>query len=298
MDAFTVAIAPGNSVRDSGMAVAAAKAGFDGDTIVAESILDPINGVHAALFAVRRKADGAVFARLSEWTLAGRDSVHITFRDEPEAFPSYRLATLEVLSALSPTIDHESLIWRDRSRWTLAEAGLLRAPDLINQPAASADAPLVPAAEATFKRAHDIPVPQNPTAQTDVAHRDPEAPARTETKRLRLLVDRAPHCKVASSTGAQYLNLSGYARDGARGFIRMVAFGPVAQKLADRLAEVVEAHGTAALTVEGRFSDRRQFKIAAFVSVEPTAERIPQRQNSTTPVEPATATTPAQEPSL
>ena len=274
MSGYTIPIAPGNSLRESGLSLAIHKAVLDGDSIVAQSVLDTVNGVQAALFAVKRKSDGAVFARLSEWMLESHDRLHITFRDEPEAFPPYRMATLEVLARLTPATEPESLAWRDRSRWALAEAGAF---DLS---AARSEQTSEHATTAVQENARGDSETRPASDQVG------QAAAKPKASRLKLLIDRPPECKASQASGSIFLRFNGYALEGARGFVRLIAFQPVAEPLSRQITEAMSESGAAMLAVEGQFESKggqRQFKISSALSAEPTQEQIPQRTKTDRP---------------
>jgi hypothetical protein len=277
MDTFDVQIAPGTYLDDAAMNMASFKSATAGETIVATAKIESGRGLNAAFFAIQRKSDGAIFARLAEWTMSSDAKLHINFRDETEGFPEHRAADLSILQKLTPTTDVPSLIWRDRARFELAQAGAFRPVETAAAPNSSAGQSSSGSTkpQQVLQRTRELPAPQQAAAEKT------ESPAKAEKRGLKILVDRTPGLQPASTGGNTFLRFTGYIVETAR-FVSLIAFGAAAKRLAADIGKAIEKSGGAELEVEGTFEQKRgrgrsAFRIHSFSNLQASELKIPER---------------------
>lgn len=256
---------------------------YEGDEILASTPLQTANGKEGCIQAIKRPNNGTVFARLIEWSPIDDKFMRLEVYDEPEGFPLHRLASLEVLARLSPTTETEHLIWRDRSRHALAEAGAFgnKMDNSANNAGSNAD--VAPQRERVRDR-QDRAQPRE-RREREETERDGGA-RRHEKKRLRILIDRAPEWRTSDASGSRFLKLSGFAVEGVKTFVTLIVYAPIAAALESNLAEAMQ-NGVASLTVEAtqqRFAGKNNnFRIASVLEVAPTQEQIPAKDHTRRP---------------
>lgn len=277
-------VAPGMSLREvADQAVIQMSAIEDSEVLASES-LPLMGGMNASIHAVRRKGDGAVFARMFQWCIYSQNTMRMLVHDEPDPFPDYHLAPYSILTKLSPIDNPESLKWRDQSRWKLAQEGAFDKKTEADNQAGNQSGNQSGNANGSAKGSSSGDAPNRERVRTR-RQEQPRQQKKTddaEKKRLRILIDRTPEKGTSTSTGAGYLKIAGFAVEGAKSFVKLMAWGVMAATLEADIARAMKnANGAPiSLAVEGDFKmvyGKRSFAIANVIGVEQTTERIPQR---------------------
>lgn len=281
MKEMSATLGSGIMMRDVAEQWNAAIAASEQIEILASENLPLMNGMNASIHAMRSK-DGTVFARLMEWGIYSQGVMRMLVHDEPnDPLPDYHTAPYSIFTKLTPIENHANLKWRDQSRWKLVQQGAFdkktdtTADNNAGNKAGNGNGGDAPARERVRSRRQDQP-------SHEKKRQEPSEKQPGDKQRLRILVDRNPENGTSQSTGAGFLRVAGFAVEGAKSFVKLMAWGVMAAKLEADLTRALKAANGApiSLAVEGKFKmlyGKRIFDISEVASVEQTAERIPQR---------------------